>query len=198
MVWCICAGTHGDLLADVYLPGGGQLHPAVVYLHGGAWKSGNRTQLQKVAAALAEAGYVGVAIDYDLTATGDRFPTALHEAEHAIAWLREHAAEYHVDPDRIAVAGSSAGGELAALLGLAKDRPKAARVQAVVVFNGVLDLSYAGPDAEVMVEPYLDGSCAEKAELCREASPVEQVRTGAPPFFVGHGTAGPHCSLRAG
>jgi acetyl esterase/lipase len=182
-------GVHGDLQADIYLPEARGLSPAIVYLHGGAWKSGDRTQLQDVAMSLAAKGYVGIAIDYDRTDRGDRFPVALHEAERAVAWLREHVKEYGVDPKRVAVAGSSAGGELAALVALDRHPIEGAGVQAAVVFNGVLDLSYVGPDAEDMVRPYLGGLCSARERLCKEASPVFRVHPDSPPFFVGHGTA---------
>jgi len=182
-------GKHGPLLADLFLPANKALHPAVIFLHGGAWRIGDRTQLQDVAVSLADEGYVGMAIDYDMTDKGDRFPVPLEEGEQAVAWLRKNAEKYQVDPRRIAVAGSSAGGELAALIALDRRPILGADVQAAIIFNGVLDLSDIGPDPENMVAPYLGGSCAAKFELCKRASPVFQVHGGAPPFFVGHGTA---------
>ena len=183
------SGAHGELRADMYLPVRPGRHAAVIFLHGGAWKHGDRSQMQPVASALAEHGYVGMAIDYDTTAQGDRFPLALGEAERAVRWLREHSARFHVDPAQIAVAGSSAGGELAALVALDRKAIAGSEVQAAIVFNGVLDLSYTGPDAEDMVAPYLGGSCTDKPAECAAASPAKQVHAGAPPFFVGHGTA---------
>ena len=92
-------GAHGDLRADMYLPTQpGLLHATIVFLHGGAWKHGDRPQMEPVARAFAEHGYVSMAIDYDLTAQGDRFPLALEEAERAVQWLRENAARFHIDP----------------------------------------------------------------------------------------------------
>ena len=182
-------GVHANLHADMYLPLQPGMHAAVIFLHGGGWKQGDRTQMEPVARALAEHGYVGMAIDYDLSGEGARFPVALKEAERAVQWLRENAARFDVDSARIAVAGSSAGGELAALLALDDTSPPGSRVHAAVIFNGVLDLSYTGPDAEDMVAPYLGGTCSAQPARCAAASPVKLVHAGAPPFFVGHGTA---------
>ncbi len=197
-------GLHGDLLADLYLPNTRGPHAAILFLHGGGWRGGDRRQLKSLASQLAEAGYAGVAIDYDLSTTGARFPTALMESKAALRWMRAHAAQYGIDPDHIAVVGSSAGGELAAELGLTADQKKyetgndlrqSSAVQAVAVFNGVLDLSDLGEHAD-MVEDYLAGSCAQKMEACHEASPVFNVHVGAPPFFVGHGTSDPVVPFR--
>ncbi len=110
-------GKSSSLLADMYLPKTPGLYPAIVFVHGGGWTGGSRTSWGKLIAPFAERGYVGMAIDYDLS-PGVRFPIALEECKEAVRWLRAHAAEYHVDPSRIAIAGGSAGGELAALVAL--------------------------------------------------------------------------------
>ena len=98
---------------DVYLPTAlpaGTLAPAVVWIHGGGWTGGtkNETRAAEICGTLAAAGYVAVSIDYRL---GDgAWPTNLHDCKNAVRFLRAHAAEYHIDPKRIAVAGGSAGG----------------------------------------------------------------------------------------
>jgi acetyl esterase/lipase len=190
-------GLKGDLLADLYLPVAEGTHPAVLYIHGGSWSSGDRTQLKRVAVSLAEAGYIGVAIDYDLKAQGARFPVALMEAKSAVRWMRANATTYHIDPQRIATIGTSAGGELSAELGLTIDRKayekgdnlhQSSAVSAVGVLNGVLDLTDLGEYAS-MANGYLGDSCEKELEACHEASPVFLVHPGEPPFFVGHGTA---------
>jgi acetyl esterase/lipase len=186
-------GAQGPLRADVYIPSGTGVHPGIVFIHGGGWVSGNRSQMMKVIKALADAGYVGFTIDYDLGKSS--FPGALNESLAAVKFFRAHAAEYHLDPFRIAVAGSSAGGELAALVGLAKGDP-ASQVEAAVIFNGALDLTAAAPlspSADGKAPPpsditiYLGGECAALMDACRAASPQFQIHAGAPPFFVGHG-----------
>lgn len=181
-------GAHGPLKADVYIPVGTGPFPGIVFIHGGGWTHGDRHQMIALIKALAEDGYVGFTIDYDLGK--GTFPDSLHESRDAVRFFRKHAAEYHLDPARIAVAGSSAGGELAALVALSQGDP-ASRVQAAIILNGALDLTPA-PDPKSpepnAVETYLGGACQTRIEACNLASPQYQVHAGAPPFYVGHGT----------
>jgi acetyl esterase/lipase len=179
-------GAQGPLKADVYIPNGTGVHPGIVFIHGGGWVSGNRNQMVKVIKALADAGYVGFTIDYDLGKSS--FPGALNESLAAVKFFRAHAAEYHLDPFRIAVAGSSAGGELAALVGLSKG-DTASQVEAAVIFNGALDLTTPAPSATQPsdITIYLGGECAAMMDACKAASPQYQIHTGAPAFYVGHG-----------
>jgi acetyl esterase/lipase len=184
-------GTHGDLLADIYLPEKKQESmPAVLDIHGGGWVAGTRYTMSPATEDMAAAGFVGVTIEYDLSGTADNvhFPTALDQCWMALHWMRAHAKEYGIDPAKIAVAGSSAGGELAALLGLGVGKPvDEPPVAAAIVYNGVLDLSDPGVSSKI-IEAYLGGSCEAKKDECRKASPTQAIMMGAPPFFVGHGT----------
>ena len=116
-------GKSAPLLADLYVPKDPGLHPAIVYIHGGGWTGDSRIGWSRLIAPFAEHGYVGMAIDYDLSPSV-RFPVALEESKEAVRWLRAHALQYHVDPKRIAVAGGSAGGELAALVALTNGDPR--------------------------------------------------------------------------
>lgn len=175
-------GANGPLKADAYIPNGSGSFPGILFIHGGGWANGNRYQMVKLIKALAEQGYVGFTIEYDVDPVP--FPASEQQSFAALRYLRAHAADFHLDPSRIAVAGSSAGGELAALLALNPE----AHLQAAIILNGVLDLTALG-DKSHMVTAYLGGPCSSMLEACKDASPVTHVHTGAPPFFVGHGTA---------
>ncbi len=181
---------------NLYLPGGAGPFPVILYLHGGSWRSGSKVGFRKLAGDLAAKGYAGFSIDYDLGPHA--FPESWNEARAALAFLRSHAAEYRIDPARMIVAGTSAGGELAALLALAPEGPKgsaggspagsqdrAPPLVAAVILNGVFDLH---SDAHVITR-YLGARCETVAAACADASPLLHVHPGAPPFFVGHGTA---------
>jgi acetyl esterase/lipase len=194
-------GAQGPLKADVYIPHGVGPFPGIVFIHGGGWKNGDRHQMIKLIKALAEGGYVGFTIEYDVDPV--HFPASFHQSLAAVKYFREHATEYHLNPARIAVAGSSAGGELAALVAL---DPEAAtfdnapttqdselgsptRVQAAVILNGVLDLTSQDETVSTSVADYLGGPCSQRVRDCKDASPRFHVHSGAPPFYVGHGTA---------
>ena len=192
-------GAQGPLKADVYIPKGTGPFPGIVFIHGGGWKNGNRNQMISLIKALAEDGYVGFTIEYDVDPV--HFPASFHESLAAVKFFREHAAEYRLDPARVGVAGSSAGGELAALVALdpegatfdnapTAEEAKAgaqARVQAAVILNGALDLTDQG-DSSTSVTDYLGAPCSSRPRDCKDASPLFHVHGGAPPFYVGHGT----------
>ena len=121
----VAYADRGDkpLLADVYLPPGEGPFPGVLCIHGGAWRFGDKKRMKGIARQLANNGYTAVAIDYRL-APKHVFPAQLEDCRAALRWIRANANRYHVDPKRIAVFGYSAGGHLAALLGVT-DPPRA-------------------------------------------------------------------------
>jgi acetyl esterase/lipase len=184
-------GVSGALKADAYIPDGKGAFPAILFIHGGGWANGDRNQMVRLVKGLANQGYVGFTIEYDVDPT--HFPVSLDESLAALTYMQSNAKQLHIDPTRIAVAGSSAGGELAALVALtprthatpAVDVPP---VQAAIILNGVLDLESLG-DKSQMVTDYLGGPCSTLPAACKAASPAAQVRPDAPYFFVGHGTA---------
>jgi acetyl esterase/lipase len=126
-------------------------HPAIVFFHGGGWTSGSVTQFNKQMKALAARGMVAVDVEYRLIPKGN--PTqspeeCLEDAKSAMRWVRVHAAELHVDPDRIVASGGSAGGYLAAAVALVRgwDDPQdelkiSPKPQALVLFFPVLDVT---------------------------------------------------------
>jgi acetyl esterase/lipase len=170
--------------------------PAVVFLFGGGWRGGDRRQMRHFIEGMARLGYVGVAPDYRLV-PGARFPAQVEDARAAIRWLRVHAAEYGVRADRIGVVGFSAGGHLAAMLGLTGaqdfDGPAepSSRVQAVVSFFGPTDFSTRDWPADLerdVIVPFLGGTRAERPDAYRKASPIVHASAEAPPFLFFHGT----------
>lgn len=183
---------------DLYLPGTPGVHPAIVAIHGGSWRSGHKSELRRLCTALAADGYACFSIDYDTHPHS--FPLSWQEARAAVAFVRAHATEYNVDPDRIAALGTSAGGQIAALLALAPEGPTTALpgaspeagpvpptpvpVAAAVLFNGGYDLH----PRHWLLRRYLGGACEDIPKVCNDASPDFHVHPGAPPIFVGHGT----------
>lgn len=191
------------LMLDLYLPEQPPTPrlPVVVWIHGGGWKSGDRSK--PPAEPMAGFGYAVASIGYRLSQEAP-FPAQIEDCRAAIRWLRASADRYGLDPERIGVWGSSAGGHLAALLGTASDRKEwdvgdhldqSARVQAVCDFFGPADLTtMSGPrikDASEMLRQFLGGPLDEKKAVARLASPLAHVSKGDPPFFIAHGTADP-------
>jgi acetyl esterase/lipase len=177
-----------ELLADLYLPKGAGPFPAILFIHGGGWSSGDRTQLHRQAELMARQGMVGMAIDYRLAPTAP-FPAAVEDAKQAVLWLRQHAKEYHADPARIGAVGSSAGGYLVAMLGVDSSRSTGlgSSVRAVVALNGIFDLTTMPPSK--MITEFVTKPCADIVSICAAASPLSHVQDGEPPFLIMHGTA---------
>ena len=178
---------------DVYLPEEARgPRPAVMLIHGGGWSGGSRDHYTAAAKRLADSGWVAATIEYRLVPDG-AFPRAVQDCLCALSYMRGHAAELEIDPERIAVMGYSAGGHLSSLIGVAADvdelQPDCAAgptgfPAAVIPGAGIHD--FHGKDHEV-VENFLGGSEAEVSENYRLASPIEHVAGSKPPFLLFHG-----------
>ena len=186
----------GDLPLRTYRAAQGVL-PAVVYLHGGGWVLGGLDILDHVCRRMAkDAGVVVISVDYRL-APEHRFPAGLEDCADALAWVRERADDLGVDPVRIAVAGDSAGGNLAAALALHdRDLPGTPPLAAQVLIYPALDATmddpwmhaYRGPglqlaDCREVVDLYVSG----RADVIRDplVSPLlADDLTGLPPALV--------------
>lgn len=182
-------------------PTKGERRPALVQVHGGGWVLGfKQRQGQLLLRQMAERGWVGFNVDYRLSPMAT-FPDHLVDVKRAIAWVREHAADYGVDPDFVAVTGGSAGGHLTALTALtvndARYQPgfetADTSVQAAVPFYGVYDFTnrngvWPGEAIPQFIAPVvMKADLDEAPDKYAAASPLDQVHAGAPPFFVIHG-----------
>ncbi len=207
-----------ELLTDVEIGTGGgrSLHvdiarskqppqspqPAVLWIHGGGWSGGTHHQNQ--AMWLATNGYFTASAEYRLSGEA-KWPAQIEDCKLAVRWLRANASKYHVNPDRIGVWGSSAGGHLVAFLGVSGDRPEfegkggypgvSSRVQAVADFCGPADmaggsLGIQGATGEKDAPAPLGLAGApfrEKPEVWKEMSPLTHVSSKAAPFLIVHG-----------
>ena len=200
---------------DLYLPKIRNLRkplPVVIWIHGGGWRSGDKqsgSRIDRLHGIASTGRYVGASISYRLS-TQSKWPAQIHDCKAAIRWLRGNAEKFEIDPNRIAVWGSSAGGHLASFIGTTAGLPgfegkigkyplKSTRVQAVI--------NYYGPSAFLRMDdfpskiihnsPYspesrLIGTPIQKAkEKAREASPITHVSEDDPPFLHLHGTEDP-------
>jgi acetyl esterase/lipase len=191
----------GDLLLDVYLPPARESpRPAVILIHGGGWTSGSRSDMGVAARELAKAGYAAFSISYRLLDTvtpRNLWPAQLDDAQRAVRWVSAHAGEYGVDPERLAAYGWSAGGHLAAMLGVRETRDNSdpdlaaypSRVNCVVCLGGEVGLSVPQTNATLGhdLAVFLGGTAAEQPEAYRDASPLTWVDATAAPFLIVHG-----------
>ncbi|KAF0240736.1 MAG: peptidase S9 prolyl oligopeptidase active site domain-containing [Planctomycetota bacterium] len=186
-----------SLTLDVYKPKKTPqgLMPAVVWIHGGGWRHGDKNNAGN-AIALAKRGFFAVSINYRLSDVAV-FPAAIEDCKGAIRWVRANAKENGVDPERIGVWGSSAGGHLALLAGCADESAGlegksgyakvSSRVQAVCSWFGPADFRIVGSVARDPVAQFLGGTMEEKGEAYKLASPVTHASKDDPPVLMIHG-----------
>jgi acetyl esterase len=155
--------------------------PAIVFFHGGGWTGGTPAQFARQAKHLAARGMVAFSVSYRFASKENTAPPidCIQDAKSALRWVRAHAAELGVDPQRIAAGGGSAGGHLAAFVGWMPgfDDPQddlntSPRPQALVLFNPVIDNSSTGFGANRI------------SERLKEFSPRHTVTAAAPPMIV--------------
>jgi pectinesterase len=201
-------GEHA-LALDLYLPAHPKPGPipAIVFVHGGGWRTGVRANFAPMAIRMAERGYAAATISYRLSPEA-LYPAAVQDARAAVRWVRTHAAEYGIDPSKIAIGGGSAGGQIAALAGvtdgLARFDPDggpdavSSGVQAIVNIDGLSDFTsdaarkYEDDPAKQpsSAGAWFGGRYAEKAALWHEASPLFYVNAKTPPvLFIGSAQA---------
>jgi acetyl esterase/lipase len=172
--------------------------PGLIFIHGGAWKGGNKDMYRPYAARYAQRGYVAACISYRLSGEAP-YPAAVEDAKCAVRWMRANTGKYRVDPNHICVMGGSAGGHLAMMVAYSwSDRELegsggheniSSRVQAVVNIYGPCDLTVPYMrDAEV-VRQFLAGKKYDEArELYEKASPLFHLTRDDPPTLILHGT----------
>ncbi len=190
---------------DLYVPekAASQPRPAVVIVHGGGWRGGDkrRNQWWRIPAQYAHDDYVAISINYRLTDEAP-WPAQIEDTKAAVRWLRANAEKYGVDPDRIGAYGNSAGAHLVALLGLVKksaglegsgpNQDQSSLVQAVCPSATPTDfLNWGKPDdlPARLAKSFFAGPPDTLKDRARQASPISYVAADAPPFLLIHGTA---------
>ena len=188
--------------ADLYLPAqvpAGTRCPGVVIIHGGGWTGGKKDAAREIniGTTLALHGYVGLSIDYLLADSNHAnvvvWPQNLYDCKTAVRWLRKNAERLHLDPDHIGTIGGSAGGHLAAMLGVTSPESGldptgpygefSCRVQAVVDLYGPTDW-FERRDLAMFRK-----TRAEAPELYRQATPMTHANKNNAPILIIHGTA---------
>ena len=178
-----------ELKMDVFEPSGikpADRRPAIVFFFGGGWSGGSTRQFYQQAAAMAEQGMVAFSSDYRVKSRNKTTPfECVMDGKSAMRWVRQHAAEFGIDPQRIVAAGGSAGGHVAACTGVIEGHEEAGEdtgissvPNAMILFNPVLDTTDKGYGAKSF-----------KPDQQTEISPCHHVRKGIAPTILFHGTA---------
>ena len=200
-----------SLKLDLHLPIKIPLSPMIVWVHGGAWRSGSKKDLPL--GKLVEVGYAMASVEYRLS-TQARFPAQIHDLKAAIRFLRGHGNEWQLPTQKILIAGDSAGGHLAALVGVSNGHPdlegdvgnertQSSAVQGIISFYGGANLNtllqQSTPHGlEVRVPALhllLGGQPADVPALARLASPVFHVDPNDPPLLLLHGDQDPQMPI---
>lgn len=217
VVLCATAARAADAQVDLqsnveYGTGGGEpltLHlakpttgqgpfPVIVAIHGGGWMGGTKDSHLPNIKDYAAQGYVAASVGYRL-APKHPFPAQIEDCKCAVRYLRAHANELKIDPNRIGAIGWSAGAHLAMMLGVMDSSDgfegkggcpdQSSKVQAVVAYAGPTNLLASFPEVAVSIlEKFLSGPLKDRRAAYRNASPVTYVNSGDAPMLLFHGT----------
>ena len=194
---------HERQKLDLYVPDTGENLPLIIWVHGGAWRGGDKTNYIRM--EYLKAGYAGASLNYRLSQHAV-FPAQIEDVKAAVRWLRANAETYRLDPNRFAAWGSSAGGHLVAMLGTTGDIAEfevgenlkvSSRIQAVVDYFGPTDFlqmdAQSLPDGLVHDAPdspesqLVGGPIQEHKDRVSRANPITYVSKDDSPFLIIHG-----------
>lgn len=227
--WAVTAGVRYGIVADqTYLTADGKESkldlwvrrgattpsPTVIYIHGGGWVRGSKEDMDLLLLPWLEQGWAVANVEYRMAPTA-LAPAAVEDCRCALRWVREHAAEFKLDPSRIVVTGHSAGGHLSLTTGMLtagagfdslcpkRNQDTAAGgpadpvieempVAAIVNWFGITDVGdlMAGEHAKVYAMQWM-GSLPNRVELAKQLSPLSLIRADSPPILTIHGDADP-------
>lgn len=204
-----------DALLDVHIPdvalADGEALPTVVWTHGGAWVAGSKEEWAPYYMVLASHGYTVVGIAYSL-GPGQTYPTALDQLNDALAYVREHAERFHIDPDRIVLAGDSAGAQITSQYATMVTNPdfaaavgitptlEAEHLRGVLLYCGIYDFvpyfdasGLIGWGARVSIWAYTGNRARtfDKNPALAQMSTLDHVTENFPPAFISGGNGDP-------
>jgi len=172
-----------------------KLSPAVILIHGGGWKSGNKSLMEPLAQHIASQGYACFTVEYRLSLEAV-YPAGIYDVKRAIQFVKANAKSYRVDTTRVAVLGCSAGGQMAALIGTTNNNnsfedssntlEQSSTVNAIIDLDGVLAFKHPESSEGESASLWLGGNSEEKLETWMEASALTHTDENTPPIlFIG-------------
>jgi len=167
-------------------------NPAVIMIHGGGWRSGNKKQMQFIGKEIAAKGYSCFSIEYRLSLEA-KYPTGVIDVKNAIKFIKDNATKFNVDPNKIVVLGCSSGGQMAALIGTTNNDPffedknfksrASSKVNAIIDVDGVLAFKHPESSEGDMAAFWLGGKSDEIPENWKNASALSHTDKNTPPIL---------------
>lgn len=171
--------------------------PVLIFIHGGAWRSGKRSDYLPYLIDYANKGYITASVSYRLMKEAP-YPAAVQDVNCAVRWIMEHGSEYGMDVSRIALVGGSAGAHLAMMVGYGGDNPAFTgecsvdtidgEIRAIVDLYGPTDLTTKYAQDSYQVKDFLNVSFEENPSVYKAASPRTYITSKAPPTLIFQGT----------
>ncbi|WP_281298710.1 alpha/beta hydrolase [Flavobacterium limnophilum] len=181
-----------ELHFDAYYNNNKKLNPAIVIIHGGGWRSGNKSQMETFAIEMASKGYSCFNIEFRLSLEAP-YPAAIFDVKNAIQYIKKKARKFNMDTTKVAVLGCSSGGQMAALIGTtngksdfedAKTNSKfSSKVNAIVDVDGILAFKHPESIEGTVAGLWLGGSYEEKPMVWQQASPLNNTDSNTPPIL---------------
>ncbi|WP_264538022.1 alpha/beta hydrolase [Flavobacterium sp. N1736] len=169
-----------------------KLNPAIIMIHGGGWRSGNKSQMHALAKEFAAKGYSCFAIEYRLSLEA-KYPEGVYDVKNAIKFVKDNARKFNVDTNKIVVLGCSSGGQMATLIGTTNENQgfeeasfkskSTSKVNAIIDIDGVLAFKHPESSEGEMASFWLGGSYTEKPENWKNASALSHTDKNTPPVL---------------
>ncbi|NLP58702.1 alpha/beta hydrolase [Lutibacter sp. B1] len=177
---------------DAYLNTSEEVKPAVVLLHGGGWKSGNKSHMKPLAQSIASKGYACFTVEYRLSPEA-KYPAGIYDVKNAIQFIKLNADEFKINSDKVAILGCSSGGQMAALIGAtnnnhafedAKSKYKMpSSVQAIIDIDGILAFKHPQSKEGKAAGLWLGGSYESIPEIWKNASALTHTSKNTSPIL---------------
>ena len=177
---------------DAFLNTSEGMNPAVILLHGGGWKSGNKSHMEPLAKSIASKGYSCFSIEYRLSPEA-KFPAGIIDVKNAIQFIKDNAVQFKIDTSKVAILGCSSGGQMAALVGATNNNSKfqnlnenyksSSTVQAVINLDGILAFKHPESKEGEVAGLWLGGTYEEVPEKWEEASALFHTNQYSPPIL---------------
>ena len=186
---------YRKLHLDAYYNSNEKLKPAIILIHGGGWKSGNKSLMEPLAQHMASKGFACFTVEYRLSLEA-KFPAGILDVKKAIQFVKAKANKFYIDADKVAVLGCSAGGQMAALIGTTNNNEdfedaasiykNSSTVHAIIDVDGILAFKHPKSEEGKVASLWLGGNSEENLETWINASALTHTDQNTPPIlFIG-------------